>query len=131
MPAGNTSGSEYNYKDLHLPVNTVYVYYRLRQEDLDGHKSYSPIRRVKLDPDNQWMVYPNPAQTTCVLSFPAAPFLSAAVSLRDLNGRQLWGLADWQPATDLSIDVQNIPAGVYLLRVQTESNSYSRRILVE
>ncbi len=131
VPAGNTSGSEYNYKDLHLPVNTVYVYYRLRQEDLDGHKSYSPIRRVKLDPDNQWRVYPNPAQTTCVLSFPTAPFLSAAVSLRDLNGRQLWGLADWQPATDLSIDVQNIPAGVYLLRVQTESNSYSRRILVE
>jgi Zn-dependent metalloprotease len=131
VPAEAASGSTYDYLDGDLPIRAAYLYYRLRQEDLDGQVSYSSIREVKLQPEEQWTVYPNPARTTCTLSFPAAPFLSAEVSLRDLNGRQLWRRTDWQPDADLIIAVQNIPAGVYLIRIETDKNSSSQRIVIE
>ena len=130
VPTAGANGNEYEYQDNDLPINTSYLYYRLRQEDLDGRTSYSAIREVKLQPERQWIIYPNPAHKACTLSFSAAPFLSAEVSLRDLNGRQLWRRTNWQPETDLLIDLENIPAGVYLIRIETDNNSFAQRIII-
>lgn len=131
VPSAGTTGSEYDYLDKKLPTTANYLYYRLRQEDLDGRTSYSLIREVKLESSGEWSIYPNPAHNSCTLSFPSATFLTATVSLRDLKGRELLKYTDWRPATDLLIDLENIPSGVYLIRIETESNSTLQRIVID
>jgi fibronectin-binding autotransporter adhesin len=121
--SGNSGTSaEYRFDDREPPLAAV-IYYRLRQEDLDGEIAYSPVRSV-VGTHQLWAeLWPNPVGETAVLNLdlPAAAFIT--VSVADLQGRYIRHLY----SGDLPKGVQNIPipeldvpAGLYLLSLQTE-----------
>jgi hypothetical protein len=85
------------------------VYYRLRQVDLDGTATYSPVRPVRLgaaDAAGQASLYPNPAQASTTLDLSALPAASSyQVQILDATGRQVQRLllaGGQAPSLDLS-----------------------------
>ncbi|HET9503199.1 MAG TPA: hypothetical protein VFO93_06640 [Hymenobacter sp.] len=70
------------------------VYYRLRQVDLDGTATYSPVRPVRLGTAAAAQVslslYPNPAQASTTLDLSALPAAASyQVLVLDATGRQV------------------------------------------
>jgi hypothetical protein len=68
------------------------VYYRLRQVDLDGTATYSPVRPVHLGAAAQvsLSLYPNPAQASTTLDLSALPATASyQVLVLDATGRQV------------------------------------------
>jgi hypothetical protein len=85
------------------------VYYRLRQVDLDGTATYSPVRTVRLgaaDAAGQASLYPNPAQASTTLDLSALPAATSyQVQILDATGRQVQHLllaGGQAPSLDLS-----------------------------
>ena len=73
------------------------TYYRLRQVDLDGAATYSPVRTVSLGGASaalQASLYPNPAQASTTLDLSALPAAASyQVQVLDATGRQVQRLA--------------------------------------
>ena len=60
--AGNSSSPRaYGYLDERLPAGAAWLYYRLRQVDVDGSFAYSPVRGVARSGPAGLALYPNPA----------------------------------------------------------------------
>jgi hypothetical protein len=85
------------------------VYYRLRQVDLDGTATYSPVRPVQLgaaEAAGRASLYPNPAQASTTLDLSALPTAASyQVQILDATGRQVQRLllaGGQAPSLDLS-----------------------------
>ncbi len=122
--------NDYTYIDRSVPATSTTWYYRLRQVDLDGTISYSPLRAVNL-PALEWQVLPNPATERCVLSLNTISSEPATVSLRHINGAILTQITDWDPTTPLELDLSSYPTGVYVLQVESGDRVLSRRLVVQ
>jgi hypothetical protein len=92
---GKTTATAYTFVDQQgggtQPAGLVY--YRLRQVDLDGTATYSPVRPVRLgaaEAAGQASLYPNPAQAITILDLSALPTdASYQVQVLDATGRQV------------------------------------------
>jgi hypothetical protein len=92
---GKTTVTAYTFVDQQelgtQPANLVY--YRLRQVDLDGTATYSPVRPVRLgaaQAAGQASLYPNPAQASTTLDLSTLPTAASyQVQVLDATGRQV------------------------------------------
>ncbi len=99
------------------PAAAGAVYYRLRQVDLDGTSTYSPIRTVGFGLAAPVVsVYPNPATVAATLDLRALPSATYLVQLLDATGRvvQEQHVAGGQPH---SLALAALPSGIYLVLV--------------
>ncbi len=134
VAAANTAQSDvntYNFIDKALPLNMTIGYYRLRQEDLDGTISYSPIRVVDVSHFEDWQVSPNPATNYCEVFWRNAPFQSATISLRQAQVQLVTQLSNWEPTTAAQLNLSAYPPGVYLLQIQAGDQLVSRRLVIQ
>jgi hypothetical protein len=109
------------------------LYYRLRQVDLDGQQSFSPVRAVDLSAPAELRVqaYPHPFGASCTLTLEAPRAGAATLVLRDALGRPVW-----QQALQLSsgtqvyplVLAQPLPPGVYALTL-TQAAQQQRILL--
>ena len=94
------------------------VYYRLRQVDLDGTATFSPVRSVRFAPETAaaplaLSLFPNPAQTSTSLDLRQLPATGTyQVLLLDAMGRTVRSatLAGGLPQP---LDVQHLASGTY------------------
>ncbi|GAA4384157.1 hypothetical protein GCM10023186_26070 [Hymenobacter koreensis] len=108
--AGNSASLlRYNYLDLTSATGTLY--YRLRQVDTDGTATLSGVVAVKKAETLVASVYPNPARKYTRLQAGAEP---VQWRLLTLQGRSL---SSGTAAGDTRIELQNLPAGTYLLEI--------------
>jgi hypothetical protein len=111
-------------------------YYRLRQVDLDGTTTYSPVRNVKrgLTKGEGLAVYPGrSAQEWVVSTALSAETLAqgpATVRVFDALGRlhQVPCPADASQAGQWALDLRSLPTGIYIVRLITAAGSFSQRI---
>ena len=107
------AGEDYTFPDRTALANTDY-YYRLRQEDLNGRVSYSPIETARFGNQPGLVLFPNPTGNTLNYRIPGQA-TQLPYNLIDVNGRVvLEGLL--QPEGG-NLELVNIPSGVYFLRV--------------
>ncbi|RZK52726.1 MAG: T9SS type A sorting domain-containing protein, partial [Hymenobacter sp.] len=112
--AGTSAAAHaYGFADALLPTGARVLYYRLRQVDLDGTATYSPVRSVARAASGL-ALYPNPAphQATLV-GAPAA----AAVQVYDAVGRLVLRAAADAAGTAGLVLPAGLPGGVYVVRV--------------
>ncbi|MBD2770007.1 T9SS type A sorting domain-containing protein, partial [Hymenobacter sp. BT664] len=99
-------------------LGAALVYYRLRQFDIDGATSMSPVRVINFSrPDDADVVlYPNPALGQTSLDLRQLPAGTYQVRLLDLQGRTVstYGL---EGARMHSLRVEHLPQGHYVVRV--------------
>jgi hypothetical protein len=103
------------------------IYYRVKQVDIDGKFTYSPIRSLRLDIKGEIAIHPNPVKKGFYLT---VPFINSAldkkISLNLVNGagqivdrREITA----SQAANYYFDIQKpgIIAGSYMLRIYTQS----------
>jgi hypothetical protein len=132
-----TQQSSYEFRDANLPhYGSSLVYYRLRQIDVDGTASFSPVRQVatKTSAAAASLVataFPVPFTQTLTVQVRTAATGAAHLTLRDA-----WGRILLQQTTDLATGVQEVEMtkasqlapGIYLLTV--EQNGQQQQLKV-
>lgn len=126
----NTSEKEYSFTD-NSPL-TGLNYYRLVQTDIDGKKNYFEIKRVlnSSNKNSSVVVSPNPfgENLTAFISLDKSQKVLIAVSdmtgkiLKTTNG--IYG----QGSTELKIQSNDLPKGIYLLRISGENFSSTQKV---
>ena len=118
-PAQGTKASPTSYTFLDtptlLPSCPHTLYYRLRQVDLDGTASYSPMRAVQLTPSplHPFTVYPNPARAAVTV---AGLRSGEAVEVLDALGRPVACATTAADGTARLTLPAGLAAGVYVVR---------------
>ncbi|MDO7874420.1 cadherin domain-containing protein [Hymenobacter sp. ASUV-10] len=129
VPAAGTStqARSYAFADAHLPAYAApVVYYRLRQVDLDGTSSYSPVRTVAA-PAGTVSLYPNPAHGQLTVRRPAATVATA--TLLNSLGQTVRALA--LPTAETTMNLQGLAAGVYTLRLTLDGQLVTKRVVID
>ena len=117
-----TVASSYSLTDANVAAKANGpVYYRLRQVDLDGTSSFSPVRAVRFTAEAAapltLSLYPNPAQATTQLDLRQLPASgSYQVLLLDATGRTV-RTATLAGGLPQPLDVQQLASGTYHVRV--------------
>ncbi len=125
VAALNTTGEHlYNYTDNNIPSSVVpVVYYRLKQKDIDGRFTYSPVVLIKLTDKMEISVYPNPAKD--VLNIVGWDKIKQ-MELYDISGRKL---NEWKTAQS-TIRIDNLANGTYILKAELRSGEMIEQKLV-
>ncbi|UOR04984.1 T9SS type A sorting domain-containing protein [Hymenobacter aerilatus] len=127
--AGTTAApTRYTSTDAHPLIGRSY--YRLKQVDLDGSAHYAPVISVQVAdvPAAILAAYPNPATDYLTLDLRNLMVGSTRAQLRNLAGQVVLE----QAVTDGSMPqlrLKALPAGVYLLQVQTADATLAQRIV--
>ncbi len=118
-PAGGRSGNlDYLAYD-ESPLSGT-SYYRIRQVDLDGAFTFSPIRQINISTD-KFIVFPNPASDWINVRHPSGT--NVTYSIETLAGTQVQG---GLKSIDGQVSLAGLKPGVYLLR----AGSLTKRIVV-
>ena len=119
----------YSYTDIEAGKSGV-RYYRLRQVDLDGKDSYSPVRAVSFATAVAGMasvnIYPNPSttadQTTLVVQSPVAGL--GHLQVMDLTGRTIVSrdITTLAGVTEMAAPISSdLSAGIYIVKITMPS----------
>ncbi|MGB3619561.1 MAG: T9SS type A sorting domain-containing protein, partial [Catalinimonas sp.] len=108
------------------------AYYRLRQEDFDGATSYSEVIFLEVD-GGGYDLYPNPSVNGQTVRFVRQGMDAGAEAYRliSTDGRVM-GQATGNTESltrDLNRALQGVPAGVYILRVETPTGPQTMRLV--
>jgi hypothetical protein len=120
------NGKSYEYTDKSLvtaPVSAQ-AYYRLRQEDLDGKVTYSPVAAVARQAvvaSTNLVLSPVPVDGPSLsVSFAEAGQAGQEVAIINTQGQRMLHFTTQGTAEGtLSLPVANLAAGVYIVRIQT------------
>ncbi len=125
----STEAQKYQYRHMH-PVAGI-NYYRLKQVDADGAYTYTDIRSVVFGSETGITVYPNPARDILQVRLDDVVDENAIIEIMNFGGQVLCTVQStvWD-GNLLTIDLQNIAAGSYFLRVRYAGNVYRERFLV-
>lgn len=110
------------------PVNGI-NYYRLKQIDFDGKYSYSPIKTINFNTRSsvEISLFPNPARESITISVKDMSVKTARYEIIDATGKVLRsGMFKnaFENSIQTSLNVKDLPNGVYVLKVQ-DGNNYS------
>jgi hypothetical protein len=133
----NATGGTYNYTDKSLATAapTPQAYYRLRQEDLDGKLSYSPVAvvaRTATAISTDLVLSPVPVSgATISLTFAEAAQAGSEIAITNTSGQRMLSYTT-QTSEDgvMSLPVGNLAPGVYIVsvRVPGQAQRYARFI---
>jgi hypothetical protein len=107
-------------------------FYRLVLMNLDGRKEYFDIK--KLNNPTTWsgtVNIPNPVKGTLNIYLNLARKERIQIQLFDLNGRLIKEIKDFYPGvSENKIDVSSFSHGTYLIRVNGETTTINKKIIV-
>ncbi len=106
-------------------------YYRVKQVNLDGSLSYSPIRQVVFNLESNFTVFPNPASGKVNIYIAGAEFKTQLV-IFDIYGRTIWQqeAEAGQVALEVDISSSEFGAGVYTIIASNENGTQTQRLVI-
>lgn len=115
VAAAGESSIENNYRFVHTePVNGRNNLYRLKMIDTDGSFALSSIKSLVFGRENAGRIYPNPAMTG-QLTVDVKNWESVQkVQISTISALMVYDSGNKPQPT---IDTQNLPAGIYILKV--------------
>ncbi len=130
---GNGTSSQIN--NYAYPDKTPFQgmnYYRLSQIDNDGKVTLSKIVPVELVSVSDLNVFPNPTTGTATLGFTSQSEESGVVHLTDITGRVVFkkDLAIEKGNNQISLDLYQLPTGIYFAQMQIENVTQTTRLVV-
>jgi hypothetical protein len=85
----------------------------------------SPVTGIKSDSGGEFKLYPNPASDLVYLVLPA----EATLRILDLTGSLLF-IGDFREGV-VTLNIEHLPAGIYLFRVSAGDKVYTKRVVIE
>ncbi len=128
--AGNgIEAHRYSFTDTTFAALASVVYYRLRAVDVDGSHAFSRVVSLQADEkDLQKYVYPNPVSAGTTVTVQSGSKVSN-IQVLDLKGRNIGIKVIGR--TDTGFVLSPMPAGMYLLKFETDNGSETRKMMVE
>ena len=129
--AGNSSTiKNYQYQD--RISGQGYVYYRLRQVDIDGKMTNSNIVRLSMGNDVKSLeIYPNPFTTNFTASFSAARTAKATMQLVNMKGQLVYNTSISVTKGFNAVQMNNLPdlqSGLYQVIIFNEDFKFVGRV---
>lgn len=130
---GNTSvAKSYNMNDDVTAVTSSITYYRLKQVDFDGRKSYSKVIAVRLKKStSDFTVSPNPFTSNVNINLDWSKNENGVIKVYNMTGRelvsknvQLFKGTNYVPVNELS----SLPAGNYIVQFNTSAGKIFKQI---
>lgn len=114
-------------------VFTPEIFYQLRQVDFDGTATLSQIERVGNETDKvfELELYPNPFVDRVSLSM-SSPFKETGIiEILNLNGQKVRfeDLSIESGASEITLDLKNLEAGIYILRIKTSNQTLQTKLV--
>ena len=128
----STTAHSYTLLDGKLPAGATLLYYRLRQTDLNGDITYSPVRTVALTAEAAgFVVYPThvPVGQAATYLY-TGPASAGTLQVLDMVGRVV-RTATVDGRAQGEVPLTGLAAGAYLLRYTTATASFGGRCVVE
>jgi len=101
-------------------------------ENFDQEIFYTRVPETKIS--YEWKIYPNPVNDKLFIQLVDAPFVdNYIIELVSMNGsRYAVGKYQTQQIREgISVPVNNLPAGQYLLRIIFDKNNYSEKVTIQ
>ena len=124
----------YNFSDkINASAGSV-IYYRLRTVNVDAKNQYSIIRLIRIDKENSTNIavttYPNPVTNDLRVTIPAK-WQNKKVSYELIanNGRLTLRAESGNSSQTETINVSNLTAGVYMVKVTCNSETAMQKIV--
>ncbi|MGZ5287307.1 MAG: T9SS type A sorting domain-containing protein, partial [Flavisolibacter sp.] len=102
-------------------------YYRLRQVDVDGGSTYSPVVRIFYKHKHIIKRFGNPVSDVLQMELEFTAGTNAMLQIYDMNGRQV--KTEKLKAGPVSVDMSRLSNGVYLVEVSTPTETEKIRIV--
>lgn len=107
--------------------NEPVIYYRLRQVDMDGTETLSPMISVSFKEKEEISMYPNPSSGWVYFSHTSSHISECSVF--DLNGREMKQFILQQNGLTM-IDCSHLEAGLYFVKVSNEAETKTMRLFI-
>lgn len=131
LSAGNSSTiKNYSFTD-NQPANGQYVYYRLRQVDIDGKSAMTDVIKVTVGNTSSLRVFPNPFTSGFTASFTANKNADATLIIRNVIGQPVMQRTIKTIKGNNSVNVTNLATlstGVYYLTIVNDDVNYNTKI---
>ena len=129
--AGNSNSvRNYNYRD-NTEGTGKYVYYRLKQIDLDGKSTLSNIIRLALGENTGMDIFPNPFSSQFTVSFSSPIAANATLMLRNGTGQMVYQRNLQTTKGNNSFVLNQLPAlpqGTYYVQVYNDRFNYTCKL---
>lgn len=127
LAAANPAGSSYSYK--HYLNNTGLIRYRLRMEDIDQSKRYSPIISISTQGSRELKIFPT--MITNDLLQVVCGFKIAKVDIIAADGRPVYSKDMNGSSGYFSIPLPALQKGMYFARFIGEGVSETQKIFIQ
>ncbi|MDE3212092.1 MAG: T9SS type A sorting domain-containing protein, partial [Bacteroidota bacterium] len=130
--AGNSAvPTNYLYEDA-SPSNGEYVFYRLKQVDIDGRFTYSAIVKLALGENATLAIYPNPFSDHISISFGANQAGPATLRLINTFGQVIVNKTIMVSQGNNTVQLDNLPQmspGLYFISLKNSEIDYNSKLL--
>ncbi len=105
-------------------------YYRLKQVDVNGEFKYSNIITVKFNEKLGFSIYPNPANASLTLEYPAG-FKNGMIHLIDAPGKRVFSKKVLESNKTI-LDISIISSGIYVVEMTNDKGlTFQERLVIE
>lgn len=109
----------YTFYDTQLDASGT-IYYRIKSVDLEGKINYTEIQYVTIDLDQNILVYPNPFTDHINIYGFNNNAEDVTATIIDMQGRVVYA-STVREQTEIDLANKNLPSGMYLIKLQTET----------
>lgn len=131
VAAAGTSHSIRSYQHLVKGMSNGNWSFRLKLVDQNGYATYSPVQQVTLVQQVSSMsVYPNPATSNIVVRHQPGN-ANAQIGVYGINGQVILNVKVQQGSTSTRVGLEQLPRGVYQVRLYNGQAPQSQLITVQ
>ena len=136
LPAAGHSDQVLDYRFVHRqPADGVH-YYRLKVVDINGEFDYSPVRVLHFGVKKEalYAVYPNPSDGVFNFEFRLSEKADIQLRVFGMDGKLLRDVNIQRGVSGhyvQSVDLTELPAGVYLYRLSVNGKSHTGKLTIK
>jgi hypothetical protein len=128
LKAVGNSTTEQQYTGNDMSPGAGLNYYRLKEFDLDGNFTYSPVILVRMGKKSaEPLIYPNPADG--FFSIVAGRESVKEVNVYDVSGRKAAQVINTSALSTLVIPCTSLAPGVYIVEIRTDTQRYLKKVI--
>lgn len=122
--------TDYDYLDTDVKANVTY-YYQLRQEDINGKVTYSPIRTARINKsDANVTLVPNPSNGVVAIEWSQAIEKEYQVQVTGVNGQVLMTKVMGEGSQQLRLDLSAYPSNIYFVKMVSNDEVITRKLIL-
>lgn len=131
--AGNSNlARNYSYQDNISNASGNYVYYRLKQIDIDGKATFSSVVKLSLGvAKTSFDIFPNPFNNNFTVSFGANKTTTATLRIQNSAGNLVYAKTINVTKGNNSVVMNNLPnlgSGIYYVTVYNEELNFNGKL---